>query len=103
MDSALPQLHSMIIGMEQTEYTILGIVIILFFLVIHLYSLAKEKKKLRETINHNVKVFQKAFDLAEDAMLILSENNEVIFANKSMISFLDMEIGYQLEVLRHIP
>jgi polar amino acid transport system substrate-binding protein len=103
MDSVLPQLHSIIISMEQTEYTILGIVIILFFLAIHLYSLAKEKRKLRETINHNVKVFQKAFDLAEDAMLILSETNKVIFANKSMISLLDLEIGYQLEVLRHIP
>ena len=103
MDSVLPQLQSMIIGMEETEYTVLGVVIILFFLAIHLYSLDKEKRKLRETINHNVKVFQKAFDLAEDAMLILSENNKVMFANKAMISLLDMEIGYQLEVLRHIP
>ncbi|PTB87726.1 hypothetical protein C9925_01570, partial [cyanobacterium G8-9] len=103
MDSAFPKLHSIIISMGQTEYIVFGVMIILFFLAIHLYSVAKEKQKLRDTINHNVKVFQKAFDLAEDAMLILSAKNEVIFANKSMISLLNLEIGYQLEVLRHMP
>ena len=103
MNSVLTQFHSIVSNMGQIGYVILGLSIIFIFFSIHLYSLAKEKKKLREIINHNVKVFQKAFDLAEDAMLILSEKNEVIFANKTMVSLLDLEIGYQLEVLRHIP
>ena len=90
-------------NLEQQEYMMLGIIIVLIFAVIHFFSLAKEKNKLRETINHNVKVFQKAFDLTEDSMLILSEKNEVIFANKSMVSLLELEIGYQLEVLQDIP
>jgi len=107
MDTALLQfyntIHSALNSMGQQEYMILGVIIVLIFFTIHLYSLAKEKNKLRETINHNVKVFQKAFDLAEDAMLILSEKNKVIFANKSMVSLLELEIGYQLEVLRDMP
>jgi len=107
MDTASSQFYktirSTLNSMEQQEYMILGVIIVLIFFAIHLYSLAKEKNKLRETINHNVKVFQKAFDLAEDAMLILSEKNKVIFANKSMVSLLELEIGYQLEVLLNIP
>ena len=103
MDTVLSQFHNILNSMGQQEYMILGVIIVLMFFIIHLYSLAKEKNKLRETINHNVKVFQKAFDLAEDAMLILSEKNKVIFANKSMVSLLELELGYQLEVLRDIP
>ncbi len=107
MDTASSQfykaIHSVFNSMEQQEYMILGVIIVLMFFAIHLYSLAKEKNKLRETIDHNVKVFQKAFDLAEDAMLILSEKNRVIFANKSMLSLLELESGYQLEILRDMP
>jgi len=102
MDTALSQfyktIHSALDSMEQQEYMILGVIILLMFFTIHLYSLAKEKNKLRKTINHNVKVFQKAFDLAEDAMLILSEENKVIFANKSMQSLLELESKYQLKI-----
>ena len=103
MDSVLLKFQVIVNNMVQEKYMMLGIVIISIFLMIHLYSLAKEKNKLRDTINSNVKVFQKAFDVSDDAMLILSDKNEVIYANKAMVSLLELENNFQLKVLKSTP
>lgn len=102
MELVLSQLQNILNDMSKIEYMILGIVIIMIFFIIHLYSLSK-KNKLCDIINNNVKIFQKAFDLVEDAMLILSNKNEVIYANKSMIILLELEKNFQLEILKKIP
>ena len=72
------------------DYIAIGIGILLILFLVHTYSLIQSKKKLRQIVNDNVKVFQKAFDIAEDGMMILSHNNEVVYANKSMMTLLGL-------------
>ncbi len=103
MDTLIEQLIDIINNMGVNAYIILGLLIVFFFLGIHLYSLKREKKKLIETINNNVKVFQKAFDIAEEGMLILSNKNEIIYANKTMRSLLSLNKDFQLTILKDMP
>jgi len=85
------------------EYVAISIGLIIILLIIHSYSLIEGKKKLRQIVNDNVKVFQKAFDIAEDGMLILSGKNEVVYANRAMIDLLDLERNFLDKVLKNIP
>ena len=85
------------------EYGLIGMGLLLILLIILSYSLIQGKKKLRQMVNNNVKVFQKAFDIAEDGMLILSDKNEVIYANKSMMNLLGLRRNFLNKVLRKIP
>ncbi len=84
-------------------YAAIGIGIIFILFLLHSYSLIQGKKKLREIIDNNVKVFQKAFDVSEDGMLILSDNNTVIYANQSMKNILGLKRNFLNKVLKNIP
>jgi len=84
-------------------YAAIGIGIVLILFLLHSYSVTQSKKKLRHMINDNVKVFQEAFDIAEDGMLILSENNEVVYANQSMIELFGLEVNCLDKVIPKIP
>jgi len=88
MDVRLDTLSRFINEMNQNEYMVFGGVLLFLFLLIHLYSVKKQKTKLHDTVKQNVKIFQKAFDNAKDAMLILSETHEIIYVNKSMMDLL---------------
>ena len=50
-------------------FVLIGLIILLT--PIYIYSLRTEKKKLQEMIESKVKVLQKAFDISEEAILIL--------------------------------
>ena len=89
--------------MTQQDYVLVGVVIILTFFLIHIYSLRQKKKKLFATVEAHVKVFQKAFETAHDAMLILSERYEVLYANKAMVSLLDLDNQFQYQPLKKMP
>ena len=103
MDSVLIQLRNFVNNIDQETFIlfVIGSISIIFF--IYIFSLNTEKKKLQKTINNNVKIFQKAFDLSDDAMLILSNKNKVIYANKAMVSLFSFEKNYQLSVLKQMP
>lgn len=85
------------------EYALIGIGLVLILFIIHSYSLMQGKKKLRQMLNDNLKVFQNAFDVAEDGLLILSDKNEVIYANKSMMDILGLKRNFLDKVLKNIP
>jgi polar amino acid transport system substrate-binding protein len=82
-------------------YIALGIVVILF--IAHLYSTAKEKKRLNAKINSYVQVFQKAFDLSEDAILVLSKGYTVNYINPCAISLLGLQDDMVDKVLEPMP
>lgn len=79
---------------------VLGILFIFFLL--YGYSLLKEKKYLEEILDNNVKVFQKAFDTSEDAILILTNKNEVIYANNTMVNLLELKHGFLMKIWKPI-
>jgi len=77
--------------------------IIIAFIGIHFYSLSREKKELLQVVDNKVKVFQKAFDISEDAMLILSDDNEIVYANKAMQKLLALPKDFILKPLESMP
>ncbi|HFQ61051.1 MAG TPA: diguanylate cyclase, partial [Epsilonproteobacteria bacterium] len=79
------------------------LIIIITFIGIHFYSLSREKKELLQVVDNKVKVFQKAFDISEDAMLILSDDNEVVYANKAMQKLLDLSKDFMFKPLAKMP
>lgn len=90
-------------NMSQEEYIVSGIVILLGVFLIHIYSLRQEKKKLITTVYAHVKVFQKAFETSQDAMLILSDTYEVVYANQAMVNLLKLDNNFQYQSLNNMP
>ena len=70
---------------------------------VHFYSIAREKKRLLQIVDNKVKVFQKAFDISEDAILILSEENEIVYANRAMKNLLSLPKDFMLKPLPIVP
>jgi len=103
MDITMETLTQFISNLSQEEYIIAGILILLALFLIHIYSLRQEKKKLITTVYTHVKVFQKAFETANDAMLILSDSYEVVYANQSMVTLLELDNNFQYQPLKNIP
>ncbi len=79
------------------------LVIIVIFLLIHIFGLSKEKEKLKWLIENKVNAFQKAFDISEDAILILSDKNEVVYINTPMVKLLDLKKDFMLKPLAKMP
>ena len=70
---------------------------------VHFYSITREKKALLEVVDNKVKVFQKAFDISEDAILILSEENEIVYANRAMKNLLSLPKDFMFKPLPTVP
>ena len=94
MDEILKQFEQIINHMGQEVYIYLGLFILLIFLIIHLYSLSQEKKKLRNTVQSNVEIFQRSFDISRTPLLVLSDKYEIIYANKSMVTLLELKENF---------
>ena len=74
--------------LTQVEFLLLTVCLTIIIFLLTIYSLNKEKKKLTKTLDSNVKVFQKTCDISEDAIMILSAKNEVLYANDSIVKLL---------------
>jgi len=99
---ALQQVFSYV-TLDNAFIVIVVIVILAIFLLIRILGLSKEKKKLKWLIENKVNAFQKAFDISEDAILILSDNNEVVYINRPMIKLLELKKDFMLKPLAKMP
>ena len=99
MNITLEKLEHIINKMTLEEYALVAISLLFIFFLLYIYSLSQEKKKLGETVENNLKVFQKAFDISEDAILILSDKNEVMYANNTMVRLLQLNNNFLLIII----
>jgi len=99
MDSLLPTFINFIQTMDKDAYVFLSIGLLFIFLLVYLYFIKKEKKKLSQKLKQNLEVYQKAFNHIEDGILILSDKNEIIYLNQSMITLLALEEKTLLDIL----
>lgn len=83
-------------------YGLMVLCILFIFFLFYWYSLLKEKKKLEEILDNNVRVFEKAFDVSEDAILILSDKNEVLYANNATVRLLQFNNDFLMKVWKPI-
>jgi polar amino acid transport system substrate-binding protein len=103
MDSTLEKLQEILVQITQEEYVTVAtlvIVLISIFFVLSTYFLSRQKKKLRATLDNNLKVFQKAFDISDDAVLILSPKNNVMYASNTMVRLLDLKSDFLSKSLK---
>jgi len=85
------------------EYMFLVPVLVVLLVGIHFYSLSRGKKELLKVVDNKVKIFEKAFNISEDAVLILSDKNEIVYANTSMKKLLSLGNDFKLKPLKHTP
>ena len=103
MDEILKQFEQIMNNMGEEEYIYFSIFILFVFFSIHLYSLAQEKKKLRKTVQSNVEIFQKSFDISKTPFLLLSDKYEIMYANKSMVQLLELKDNFLSVGLDPVP
>jgi PAS domain-containing protein len=103
MESYVEQFEKFLSQLTSDGYIVIGVSTLLTLILVHTYSLIQGKKKLRQMINDNVKMFQQAFDIAEDGMLILSNKNKVIYANNPIVDMLGLEKDFLGKVLKRVP
>ncbi len=81
----------------------LGVGIIFSILGIYIYFLRKTREKLEHGITHNVEIFEKSCENSKNATLILTTKNKIMYANKSMLTLLDMKKKLQGKKWKEIP
>ncbi len=99
----LEKLERMLSELTQEEYTVLIILTVAILLCIYLLFLSFRRKKQQIIADHKVQMFQKAFDLSQDPVLILSDNNEVLYANRIAAQFFKLKRDFLHHALSAIP
>ena len=54
-------------------------------IVVHIFMYRKKKEELQRFVDEKVKVYENVFTISDDAILILSNKNEINYANKAAI------------------
>lgn len=85
--------------LTQTEYLVFTLVTVIIIFLLYIYSVTKEKKKLKKTLDSNVKVFHKTCDVSESAIMILSAKYKVLYANNSMVRLLQFNNDFLFKKL----
>ncbi len=103
MDDILETIEMYISQIGIDDYISIGIYIFIFILLIYIVSSIKEKNSLKEALKANVKIFEKTFDISHDGLMMLSDKNKIMYANRAMMSILDLDKNYLGTVWENIP
>ncbi len=76
---------------DNIKYLLILFVSILLLLLLFSY---KKRRNYKKFINHKIKTFQDIFDVSKEAILIISDKNEILYANSIMINLLNLEEKY---------
>ncbi|HEY9190502.1 MAG TPA: bifunctional diguanylate cyclase/phosphodiesterase [Sulfurovum sp.] len=85
--------------MSPGEQGVLGLLLLVVFFFLYRYFVLRDKKKMEGMLEHNLHVFQKAFDISEEAVFILSEKNEVLYANSALVELLRLPSDFLMKQL----
>jgi len=76
---------------DNIKYLLILFVSILLLLLLSSY---KKRRNYKKFINYKIKTFQDIFDVSKEAILIISDKNEILYANSIMINLLNLEEKY---------
>ncbi len=83
-----------------TEYMlVIVIILILILMLTHFYIYQKKKKSLQQFIDKKTQTFKNIFDISEEAILIVSNKNTILYVNKAMITLLGLKKPFSASVL----
>ena len=103
MQNELETLTQLSGQLSQKEYLLIGILILSLLVSIYLYSLFRKQKKQQMIAENKVKMFQKTFDVSQDPTLILSDKNEILYANRTMVTLFKLKRNFLTQKLSPIP
>jgi len=89
--------------LNQEEYGLIGIVISSILVFIYLYTLFRKQKRQQMIAENKVQMFQKTFDVSQDPTLILSDKNEVLYANRTMLKLFKLKRDFLRQKLSPMP
>ena len=89
--------------LSQEEYLLIGILISFILVCVYLYVLFRKQKKQQIVADNKVQMFHKIFDVSQDPTLILSDNNEVLYANHAMVKLFKLKRDFLTQQLSTIP
>jgi polar amino acid transport system substrate-binding protein len=72
-------------------------------LLIMLCVIQKRRSRLKKRIEAKVQMFKKAFNISEDAVLVLSCDNRILYANTTLKKLFDLPEGYEKNLLYPMP
>ncbi len=72
-----------------------GIVLLLLFIPLYIYAVRTAKRKLDSMVSDKISVMQNAFEVCKDAVLILSDKQVILYANKPMRKLLKLDEKYE--------
>ncbi|AKF24332.1 hypothetical protein YH65_02170 [Sulfurovum lithotrophicum] len=81
-------------------FTVLAVILILLILL-YIFFIKHAKNKLQALASGEVSVMQKALETCTDAVLILSMDQKVLYANKSMRTLLHLHEKYENSILNN--
>ena len=80
--------------LSQEEQGAIGLLLLVIFFFLYRYFLLRSKKKTEKILENNIEVVHKTFDISEDAIFILSDKNEVIYANNTLVRLLQLHSDF---------
>lgn len=84
---------------NDSKYLFIVIILVLILFLIHLFVYHKKKRKLQYFMDDKIKTFKHVFNITQEAILILSYKNEIIYANQPMIELLGLKDDFLLKIL----
>ena len=87
----------------QEEYGLVSILIIAILVSIYLFVLFLKQKEQLKTADNTVEMFQKTFDVSQEPTIILSDTNEILYANPAMVQFFQLKRDFLIHKLSQMP
>lgn len=87
----------------QEEYGLVAILIIAILVSIYLFVLFLKQKEQLKTADNTVEMFKKTFDVSQEPTIILSDTNEILYANPAMVQFFQLKRDFLIHKLSQMP
>lgn len=85
------------------EYGLIAIVLVSAVGFIYLLLLLWKQKKQLHIADNRVEMFQKTFDVSQDPTLILSDTNDILYANPAMAQLFKLKRDFLIHKLSPMP
>lgn len=85
------------------EYGLIALLTIAVLVLLYLFFLFLKQKKRLSIADNRVEVFQKTFDVSHEPTIILSDTNDILYANPVMVEFFKLKRDFLIHKLLPMP
>ena len=85
------------------EYGLAAMLIIAVLVSLYLFFLFLKQKRRLRIADNRIKVFQRTFDVSQEPTIILSDTNDILYANPVMVEFFKLKRDFLIHKLSPMP